>query len=162
MSDNPQSNSFDTRAAYLAAVDTVLLAARRELCIFDPDTQALELDTRARSDLITDFLSGGRDRSLRIVVHDLDHLTRYSPRLMGLLRRYSHGFSIRQTPETLRNITDTFVLADEASGVIRFHADHFRGKMLLEQPVEIHDWHQRFEELWLESAPGASATHLGL
>jgi hypothetical protein len=161
MPDN-QQESFDTRAAYQQAVDTVLSAARREICIFDPDAKALELDSRARSDILSAFLAGGHDRSLRIILHDLDYLTRYAPRLMSLLKRYNHCFSIRQTPETLRSLADSFVLADEASGAVRFHADHFRGKVLLGHPAEIHDWHQRFEELWLESVPGVSATHLGL
>ncbi len=157
-----QQEMFDTRAAYQQAVDAILSAAKKNLCIFDSDIRALELDSRARADAIAAFLAGGRDRSLRIVLHDLDHLTRYSPRLMGLLKRYNHCFSIRQTPEPLRNIADSFVLADEVSGVVRFHADHFRGKMLLDHPVEIHDWQQRFENLWAESMPGTSATHLGL
>lgn len=157
-----QEEIFDTRAAYQQAMDTVLARAKRELCIFDPDIKDLELDSRARADAISAFLAGGRDRSLRIVLHDPDHLIRNSPRMMGLLKRYNHCLSVRQTPEPLRNIADAFVLADRSSGVIRFHADHFRGKLLLEQPVEIHDWHQRFEALWLESVPAASATQLGL
>lgn len=154
--------SFDTHAAYLKAVDTVLAAAKKEICVFDADAKNLEFDTRARADLIAAFLAGGRDRSLRIVLHELDHATRYAPRLMGLLKRYSHCFSIRQTPAPLRNLSDAFVLADRSGGVIRFHSDHFRGKLLLEHPVEIHDWHQRFEALWLESTPGISASCLGL
>jgi len=161
MPESTQEN-FDTRAAYQQAVETVLSAAKRELCVFDPDIKALDLDSRSRSELISAFLSGGRDRSLRVVLHDLDHLARYSPRLMGLLKRYGHSFSVHQTPESLRTITDAFVLADETSGVIRFHVDHFRGKLLVGHPAEVHDWHQRFEELWLESTPGTSATHLGL
>lgn len=161
MPDNSKE-AFETRAAYQQAIDSVLSSAKKELCIFDSDLEDLDLDSRARSDRIAAFLAGGQDRSLRIVLHDLDHLTRYSPRLMGLLKRYSHCFSIRQTPDPLRNIADSFVLADRVSGVIRFHADHFRGKVLLDQPIEIHDWHQRFENLWLESIPGVTATHLGL
>lgn len=157
-----QQETFDTRATYQQAVDAILAAAKKEICIFDSDAKALELDSRARADLIADFLAGSRDHNLRIVLHDLDHLTRYSPRMMQLLKRYSHSLSIRQTPEPLRNIADSFVLADAVSGVIRFHADHFRGKVLLEDPLEIHDWHQRFEALWLESIPGTSATHIGL
>ncbi|MBI4987292.1 MAG: hypothetical protein HZC23_00580 [Rhodocyclales bacterium] len=161
MPDSPLA-AFDTRAAYQQAIDAVLSAAKKRLCIFDADIRELELEQRARADAIAAFLAGGPDRSLRIVAHDLDHLTRYSPRLMALLKRYSHCFSVRQTPETLRNMADAFMLADEASGVIRFHADHFRGKMLLDRPLEIHDWQQRFEALWAESMPGASATHTGL
>lgn len=161
MPDSPLA-AFDTRAAYQQAIDSILSAAKKELCIFDADIKDLELERRVRADAIAVFLSGGRDRSLRIVLHDLDHLTRYSPRLMALLTRYSHSFSVRQTPEPLRNIADAFILADGTSGVIRFHADHFRGKLLLDHPVEIHDWQQRFEALWAESMPGVSATHTGL
>lgn len=153
---------FDTRAAHGRAVGTVLSVAKREISVFDADIATLGLDTRARADAIAAFLAGGRDRSLRIVLHDLDHVNRYSPRLMGLLKRYSHCFAIRQTPESLRNLTDSFVLADGVNGVVRFHTDHFRGKLLLERPIEVHDWQQRFENLWLESIPGVSASHLGL
>lgn len=161
MPDSPQE-SFDTRSAYQRAIDALLTAAEKELCIFDPDLRNLDLDSRNRSDALSAFLTGGQDRSMRIIVHDLDHLVRHSPRMMGLLKRYSHCLTVRQTPESLRGISDCFVLADKASGVIRFHADHFRGKILQQLPVEAHGWQQRFEDLWLESHPGFSATHLGL
>ena len=153
---------FDTRAAYQKAIDDVLSRAVRELCIFDPDLKALELDGRDRADAIGAFLSGGRDRSLRIVLHDPDYLSRYAPRLSQLRKRYSHCFHVRQTPEALRSIADCFVLADGRNGVIRFHADHFRGKLLLDSPLVLHDWQQRFDELWAESVSCAAVTHLGL
>ena len=158
----PIAETFDTRAAYLQALDDVLASAGKEVCIFDTDLKKLELDTRARSDAIAAFLAGGQDRKLRVVVHDLDHLTRYSPRLMTLLKRYGHCFSVRQSPESLRTLDDCLFLVDGVSAVIRFHADFFRGKKLLEHPLEVHDWKQRFEDLWIESLPGAAATQLGL
>ena len=153
---------FDTRATFQRAVGTVLSLAKKEICVFDADLRNLEFDARVRADMISAFLAGGRDRSVRMVLHELDHVTRFSPRLVGLLKRYSHCFSIRQTPESLRNLADAFVLADGISGVIRFHADHFRGKLLLEQAVAVHDWQQRFEGLWVEAIPGFSVTQLGL
>lgn len=161
MQDSLQE-TFDTRAAYLQAIDCVLSSAKKEICIFDADLKSLEFDSRMRAEAIAGFLAAGRDRSVRMVLHDLDHLIRYSPRMMGLLKRYSHCFTVRRTPESLRNLADSFVLADKTNGVIRFHADHFRGKKLWEHPVAVHDWQQRFEDLWLESIPGTSATHLGL
>jgi hypothetical protein len=157
-----QQDTFDSRAAYQLAIDRVLSAAKKELCIFDSNIGDLEFDSRARADALAGFLSGGQDHRLRVILHDLDHLTRYSPRLMALLKRYSHSFSVHQTPESLRGLSDRFFLADGVSGVIRFHADHYRGKVLLDQPLEIHGWLKRFEDLWLESVPGATATHLGL
>jgi hypothetical protein len=156
------SEAFDTRAAYLQAIDNVISVARRDVCVFDLDLKNLGFDKRSRADSIAAFLAGGRDRKLRMVLHDIDHLTRYSPRIMVLLKRYSHSFSVRRTPESLRSLGDCFVLADGTSGVIRFHVDHFRGKTLIDQALEVHDWQQRFEDLWLESIPGVTATHLGL
>jgi len=161
MPDAP-GQPFDTRAAFLQALDEVLAGARKEVCIFDTDLKKLELDTRTRSEALAAFLAGGQDRKLRVALHDLDHLTRHSPRLMTLLKRYGHCFSVRQTPDSLRTLDDCLFLVDGISAAIRFHADFFRGKKLLEQPVEVHDWQQRFEDLWLQSLPGASATHLGL
>ena len=103
---------FDTRATFQRAVGTVLSLAKKEICVFDADLRNLEFDARVRADMISAFLAGGRDRSVRMVLHELDHVNRNSPRLMGLLKRYSHCFSIRQTPESLRNLADAFVLAD--------------------------------------------------
>lgn len=154
--------AFDTRAAYLQAVLDVVASARQEICIFDPSLAQLELDSQSRSAAFAGFLAGSRERQARIVLHDLEHLVRHSPRTMGLLRRFSHSLVIRQTPDSLRHLADAFVLADRSSGVIRFHKDFFRGKMLLQDPEGLHDWQQRFEALWLESLPGVSATHLGL
>ena len=78
---------FDTRAAFQRAVDTVLPLAKKEICVFDADLRNLEFDARVRADMISAFLAGGRDRSVRMVLHELDHVTRFSPRLVGLLKR---------------------------------------------------------------------------
>lgn len=161
MSESLQA-SFDSRAAYHQAVDAVLASANRHICVFDRDLQRLEFDSRARADAISDFLAGGRDRSLRIVLHDLDYLTRHMPRLTTLLKRYSHCLAVRQTPEPLRDLADSFILSDGINGAILHHANHFRGKLLMRQPTAVQGWQQRFEDLWLESTPGAPATHLGL
>lgn len=152
---------FSTRAAYQKAIDAVLALASKEICIFDSNMKAVEFDSRARADAIADFLSE-RGRNLRVILHDPDHLNRYSPRLTGLLKRYSHCFQVRQTPEALRGITDCFVLTDGETGVMRFHADHFRGKVLFARPFDIRGWRQRFEDLWGESTPCAVPTQLGL
>ena len=152
----------DTRAALQRAVDTVLPLAKKEIGVFDADLRNLEFDARGRADMISAFLAGGRDRSVRMVLHELDHVTRYSPRLVGLLKRYSHCFSIRQTPESLRNLADAFVLADGVSGVIRFHADHFRGKLLLEQAVAGPGVPEAIGGVWGGARPGGSGKGGGL
>lgn len=162
MPEPSQEVRFDTRAGYMQALNAVLASAKREICIFDPDLKGLDLDSRGHAEALATFLSGSRDRCLSIVVHNADHISHYCPRLMSLLKRYSHSFSIRKTPDSLRHLSDCFTLADEGNAAIRFHADHFRGKLLLSLPEETQGWRQRFEALWLESLPAVSATQIGL
>lgn len=153
---------FDTRADYLAAIDELLSTATSEICIFDRDLKGLEFETLSRAEALERFLAGNRDRKIRVVLHELDYLLRYSPRMMELLKLHSHSCIVRQTPDSLRHLADAFLLNDDSNGAIRFHADYFRGKKLLNNPAEVSDWQRRFEDLWLESLPGATATQLGL
>lgn len=153
---------FDTRTGYLAAIDELLSVATKEICIFDRDLRGLEFETRSRAEALGRFLGGGRDRRIRIILHDLDYLLRYSPRMMELLKLHGHRCDVRQTPDSLHHLADSFLLNDNINGVVRFHADYFRGKKLLHNPSEVSDWQRRFEDLWLESLPGATATQLGL
>lgn len=162
MNDAPIEQTFDTRAAYLAALDTVIAAARRQLRVFDTDLRQADFDAPRRSEALAAFLAGGRERNLRIVLHDVDHLDRYCPRFGLLLRRFSHAVQVRQTPERLRHLADCFALADDAGAAIRFHADHFRGKLLLDHADAALGWGGRFEDLWLESTPALAPTRLGL
>lgn len=162
MTEARQETRFDTRTDYQRAIDAVVAAAAREICIFDRDLRNTGLDSRMRSDALAAFLSRGRDRNLRIVLHETAHVSRDCPRLAGLLRHFSHRFSIRQTPDRLRSLADCFMLSDGANAVICFHADHYRGKLLLGLPEEAHNWQQRFDDLWQESVPAVSATQLGL
>jgi len=162
MTPGPTEQPFDTRIAYLDAVDAVIAAARHELCAFDGDLKQADIEAPNRATALAAFLGGGRDRTLRIVVHDVAHLERDCPRFGVLLRRFGHAIQVRQSPENLRHLADCFLLADEAGAAIRFHADHFRGKLLLDSAEGLTGWKRRFEDLWVESSPALAPTRLGL
>ncbi len=162
MPGTAQETRFATRLEYRQAIDAVLGAAAREVRIFDPDLRGTGIESRARADMLAAFLSGARDRSLRIVVHDVDYVSGHCPRVAELFRRFSHCCHLRQTPDGLRDLADCFMVADNAHAVVRFHTDHFRGKLLLGLPDEVQGWCRRFDDLWLQSLPAAPLTPLGL
>jgi len=153
---------FDSRTDYRQGIDTVLRTAKRELCIFDPDLKEPDFESPARAEALDAFLAADTERRVRIVLHNTDHLARYGARLLTLLKRHSHRMAIRQSPDNLRQLTDCFVLGDDVSIAVRFHADHYRGKLVLLAPEEVHGWRSRFEDLWTESTPAVPVTHLGL
>jgi len=155
----PLTHPFDTEAAYRAAIDVVLTAARSEIRIFDRDLLQMALGKRERVALLADFLAGGRDRRLCIVLHDIAPLERFLPRLIELMRLRGHMIETRKTPDNLRNLTDCWLLADGAHGAIRFHVDHPRGKLVTDLAPEIEPWWRRFDDLWQECemcTPGAT------
>lgn len=151
-----------SEAEYRQACDTVLGRARRELLIFDRDLAAMHLDTSARLDLLTEFLPGDALRRVRIVLHDPDTIERKAPRLIQLIVRFSHAIEVRQSPDNLRHLADTHLLADGCHGVRRFHIDQARSALILDDRAYIHPWQQRFEELWQLSHPCLRINTTGL
>ncbi|HZV54506.1 MAG TPA: hypothetical protein VFF82_06165 [Rhodocyclaceae bacterium] len=150
---------FDNEVDYRTAADLTLAAAKREIRIFDRDLERLELDARAHISLLSSFLAGGRDRHLRIVLHDTGPLERHQARLVTLIRQHTHTVEVRRTPEHLRHLTDSWILADQKYGTIRFHDDHARGKSIAGSAAEVRPWWQRFDEVWEASevcSPGAA------
>jgi len=141
---------FDSEAGYQAAIDLTLAAAQHELRIFDRDLAHMGLDDRAHIAVLENFFAGGRDRTLRIVLHDTAVLESHLPRLLLLMRQQAANVEVRRTPDHLRHLADCWLLADEAHGAIRFHADHARGKCAIAAPTEVAAWWRRFDDLWQE------------
>lgn len=153
---------FDTKADFSAAVDRLLQQPGRELRIFDPDLSALRLNDPARIENLATFLRASRTRRMFIAVHSTDHLTRHCPRMMTLLKRFSHAIQIHQTQEEIRELQDAFLVLDATHFIRRPVAQFFRGVMGLGDPTEGLAMRGRFMEIWASSYPAVSATTLGL
>jgi hypothetical protein len=96
------------------------------------------------------------------VVHGTDHLTRHCPRLVGLLRRFSHAVQINRTQEEIREVQDAFLLLDSVHYVRRPVATLFRGSIGLGDENEGQALRGRFGEIWVASDPAVSSTTIGL
>jgi hypothetical protein len=160
--DAPIYERFDTNQGFQAAVDRLLDQPGRELRVFDPDGAALRLNDPARVQRLESFLLASRTRRLYFVVHSTDHLTRQCPRLMGLLRRFSHAVQINRTQEEIREVQDAFLLLDSVHYVRRPVASLFRGSMGLGDENEGKALRGRFGEIWAASFPAVSSTTIGL
>lgn len=147
---------------YRQACDTVLSRAEREILIFDHDLARLRIEDKARIEALAAFLRIDTGRRIRIVLHDPAPVERDAPRLMQLLSRFPLGLTVRQSPDNLRHLADTHLLADTAHGVRRFHVSQPRSALILDDQAYIYPWRQRFEELWDLSHPCLSINTTGL
>ena len=159
---NPAYTLLRSEAEYRRACDTVLARADNEILIFDRDLAALRLEESARLEALTRFLQKGPLSRIRMVLHDPGPLQRTAPRLMRLIVRFSHVIDARQSPDNLRHLADTHLLADESHGVRRFHVDQPRSALILDDPSYIGPWRHRFEELWVLSHPCLTMNATGL
>lgn len=153
---------FNGEAEFQGAVDRLLRQPGRELRVFDPDLASLRLNAPERVALLEEFLRASRTHRLQIAAHATDHLTRYCPRMMDLLKRFNHAIEIHRTHEEIRRIQDAFLVLDAAHFVRRPVARFYRGAIGLHDENEALLMRSRFLEIWSASYPAVSSTTAGL
>jgi len=153
---------FEGEGDFQKSLDRFLEQPGRELRLFDPDLKALRLNSPARIAQLDRFLRGSRTRKIYIVVHDTDHLTRQCPRMLGLLKLFTHVIQINRTHEEIRNLQDAFLVLDAQHYLRRPVAEHFRGAIGLHDETEALAMRSRFQEIWSASYPAVSSTTVGL
>lgn len=167
MAENPEKpvllhRQLNSTADYTEALDVLIGLARHRLRIFDYNLEDGGYTTLRRYDLLRTFLLASRSNRLEIVLHDIDYLTRFCPRILGLLKQFSHAITIRETTPHAKAIYDPFAIADEACFLHRFHYDNPRALLALHDIEGSHVLIKRFEEIRAASAPAIPATILGL
>jgi hypothetical protein len=162
--EKPQTEyqRFEGEGEFQTALDLLLQQPGRELRLFDPDLKALRLNSPARIAQLTAFLRASRTRKIYVVVHDTEHLTRHCPRMLGLLKLFTHAIQINRTHEEVRNLQDSFLVLDAQHYLRRPVAEHFRGAIGLNDETEALVMRSRFQEIWSASYPGVASTTVGL
>jgi hypothetical protein len=157
-----QHTKFDGISDYVAAMDEVCELAQQSILIFENDFDSLGFNSEKRFTHLRRFLLSGPKVRLHLLAHDTQPLVRYCPRIMILLKQFSHLMHIYQTPVNLRHLTAPFAIADARHFVRRFHFNDTRGIFAQNDPEGAIVLSSRFEEMWESSHPGASSTTIGL
>ena len=154
--------TFSLPSEYGWALERALAFAATEVLVFDRDLKDGGWNAPARIEKLRGFLLSHHNSRLQIVVHDTTHIERYLPRLVGLLRDFSHKLAILRTIDDGRNAQDAFVIADGRHVVHRFHVDSMRGELSLNTPLKAQKLLQRYHDILAFTEPGVNATQLGL
>ena len=159
--NNPEHRALDGNQDYEAAIDVLLARPQRTLRIFDRQLGA-GYNSVQRYELLRSFLLRSRANRIYIVLHDAGNLARDCPRMLNLLRQFADAVAVHETEGQARRACDPVALADERDYLHRFHYDHARALLALDDPQGAHGLLQRFQEIWEASVPAVSATTLGL
>lgn len=162
MSDQLKHTALSSMADYIAALDTLCSLAQRNLAIFDKNFEEIGLNSAAREGTLRHFLLANPVNRLHLLTHDARSATQYCPRLMLLLRQFSHCMHIYQTPKHLCHLSEPFAVADDEHYTRRFHFNDTRGLFARHDPEKARAFKSQFDEMWAASSPGVTATKLGL
>ena len=155
-----EAQQFSTRLEFEQQLVACVARAGHTLQMFDPDFAIWNLGSSTMDAALRRFLRGhGR---LQLAAHSNAQLERHAPRFLRLLADFSHAIECRLTNQSLRQLSDSFCLADGCHIVRRYHADHLRGEAVFDGPDDCKTSMDRFEAIWLESASGLHASTTGL
>jgi hypothetical protein len=143
-----------------AAAATVIGHANGTLDIFAARL-APTYNTRERAEALRRFLRANARNRLRIALHDAGDVERELPRVVELLRTFSHALLIFETGDEAKALADEFIVADDCHYLHRFHKDHAKGELALHEAAA-REMKRRFDEIWQVSTPAVAATTLGL
>lgn len=158
----PEHRRIEGQQDYEQAIDFVVGKARHNLRIFSSNLRDEGYNSLARFESLQNFLLMSRVNRLTIVLHDTDYLTRECPRMMNLLTQFSHAIAIYQTSDEARGVSDPFIIADDDHYLHRFHYDHPRASLALNDKEGALELIRRFNEIVGASEPAAPPTTLGL
>lgn len=153
---------FQTLAEYRAALDRLLAGAQTRLRIYDTTLEKAALNAATRHALLRAFCLSHAQRRIEILLDDPRYVQAQCPRVMQLLRDFSHVLEIRYCDDEQPRPEYGFALADrnmwlkcadKHAPVGLWANDDASAALMLDR---------EFEALW-QHAPGRlSATTLGL
>ena len=149
-------------AEYNEAIDETIVLAKRHIMIFDYNLENMGFNSAMRSERLRDFLLQNPENRLSIVLKSVDYLDRYCPRIVLLLKRFSHNMAVHLIVPEIAGVYDPFCLADGDHYVRRFHFDDPRGVMGISDSHEGRTLLLRFEQIWRASTVAVHADTTGL
>ena len=85
-----QHLTFDGANEYVSALDELCGLAQQSLFIFENNFDSLGFNSETRYSLLRRFLLSGLNVRLNLLAHDTKPLVNNCPRIMILLRQFSH------------------------------------------------------------------------
>lgn len=156
---------FTSWQDYHQGLVRLLPLARHRISLFDGRLEKLRLDKPESIELLGSFLATTpptKDPMVRLLLRQASGLERSHPRLLRLLERYGHQFKIVELTPRLAHLKDCMLLIDGRHGLICFHEERARSKLLIDEPEALAPYAQRFESLWEEEGTPYSPRPAGL
>lgn len=161
-SQEPVVELASGQAEFLLRATQIVASAKIEITLF---SQGLDRRTYSNEDFIAplqSFLLSHQRARLRVLVHTPALAMRTGHRLIELGRRLSSRIEFRELLPERKLIRKEFLIADEASLLIRESDDQLEARYYPHAPLLARDQKREFDTWWQESPPAAEFRDLKL
>ncbi len=161
----PEVRSVTIESMAQAATEalSLIVAAKRELCIYTRDLDPALLDTQPMLEALKRLAIGGRGTSIRIVVQEPEKPARNGHRLIALAQRLTSVFAFR-TPvqETDLQYPSAFLLNDTRGYYFRVLGNRYEGDVVNYAPGKHAQLLEYFNQVWERSEGSDELRQLAL
>ena len=153
---------FEGREALAAALRLAMAQAQRSLRLMDRDLSDWPIEEPTSSARLERLLTRSRRAWVRILVRDERWLERGAPRLAALRRRVGGAVEVRRIADDAEGVPGGLLIVDGDCAVERFHAEAFRGRLVVGPSDGIEALQRCYDRLWEDATPCLPLTTLGL
>ena len=142
---------MESNGEALAAIESVVACARREIRIFDTLPSTLrdrEFGRPNRIESLKTLLLKNRASRIRIALHEVTAMESELPRLLLLMQMHATQVQIHRTVGQAREAHDVMLIADDAHSWRKPYFEHPRSVLTLNDPAATKPFIDRFEEIW--------------
>jgi len=162
----PQSKSerirFEGRDEARQLVLQMALEAKRQICIYGRDIDAILFDRPEFIDCVSELARRSPRTEIKILVHDTLANVQNDHRLIPLAQHLSSSIHIHNTAKQHRDFQQTTLLVDDFANLVCPRARVYDGSACLYDRLETRQLQKKFDEQWQQSTPDISIRRLHL
>jgi len=160
LAEDSEAFMIDSRQDNHDALLAMVKQARHSLEIYSHNLDGSLYDTSEFVSAIKQLSLNGNLSKVRVLLRDLDHITRHGHRVVELGRRLPSFLEIRQVNSDFEHIISCYSIVDHRGIIFRNDALRYEAKVNFNDPLLSRDCLQQFNEIWNQSDPSQEMRNL--
>lgn len=150
-SDLKQTIHFDDREQATTLSLQLVQQARREICFFGSNIDAVLFDHAEMLDCLSEFARSSERTQVKFVVHSTKKNVQNSHGILPLVQRLSSSIHVHISDRQHHELTQMFLIIDDDAYLFCKNNEIYSGRASLNDRQEVHALKQSFNDIWNHS-----------
>ena len=149
--DSKQVIQFDSREQATDLALQLVQLARREICFFGANLDAILFDHANTLECLSEFARRNDRTSIKFVIHSSQKNLQESHGLLPLAQRLTSSIHIHTTNQQHHDLNQMFLIVDDNAYLYCKNNEIYTGRACFNDRQEVHALKQTFAEIWNHS-----------